>query len=664
MRSLLTSALPVIFLSLVGCGSDSTEKEPSNSNPDLYDDADGDTIIDLHDGSEDLDGDGVPNLRDLDSDGDSIGDLIEAGDSDPYTMPTDSDGDGLADFIDENSDNNCVLDRDEFNEHDGMAGDLDEDGTPDFADFDNDGDGISDDIEIGASCALVDHDSDGIPDYMDIDSDNDGIGDVFEAGTNDFQDEPVDTDEDGIPDYLDMDSDGDGLLDADESGVTSPTDTPNDTDGDGDYDFADTDSDGDNLSDWDEVHVYGTDPYDEDTDGDGFSDGGEVVAGVDPLDPTDGIDGVYVVVPERMGIEENFEFETRIQRGDVVFVLDTTGSMSTSLTAMKDEFGTMATDLSFTIPDTEFGVASFDDYVYGFMGGGSDRPFRLHTQVTDNMARIQSELAGLFASGGADGPESSMEALYQSLTGKGYDQNCNGLYESATDVQPFIAQEADLFGGLGGQGYDETSSSGGTLGGMGFRDHSLPIIIYTTDNYMRDPDAGYDTPGGCAVDADGPMVAEAALDRNAYLIGIGARNSTPIPQMEALAASTGSYADIDGDGMADDPLVFHWTGSSESFRETITQAVDDLVNSLEFDKVELKVEGDDWGFISNIEPAFYDNIGGEAGVSALDFTLHFRGVVPATTEDQLYKLTLNVVGDEEILLSSQDIIILVPGTSY
>ena len=52
-----------------------------------------------------------------------------------------------------------------------------------------------------------------------------------------------------------------------------------------------------------------TDPLVADTDGDGFSDGGEIAAGTDPKDEGSIIEGIYVEVPERTGIEENFEFE-------------------------------------------------------------------------------------------------------------------------------------------------------------------------------------------------------------------------------------------------------------------------------------------------------------------------------------------------------------------
>jgi hypothetical protein len=47
----------------------------------------------------------------------------------------------------------------------------------------------------------------------------------------------------------------------------------------------------------------------------------------------------------------------------------------------------------------------------------------------------------------------------------------------------------------------------------------------------------------------------------------------------------------------------------------------------------------------------------------VDFTLEFLGTVTATAEDQLFLLTLNIVGDGTILLDTLDIIVVVPGTS-
>jgi hypothetical protein len=99
------------------------------------------------------------------------------------------------------------------------------------------------------------------------------------------------------------DSDGDGLLDEDESFFygTDPTNADSDDDGtsDGEEVFASTnplqpegesdsgnqDSDGDGLYDEDETGYYLTDPFNPDSDGDGDGDGLEVFNGTDPLNP-------------------------------------------------------------------------------------------------------------------------------------------------------------------------------------------------------------------------------------------------------------------------------------------------------------------------------------------------------------------------------------------
>ena len=673
MKSLPISSFVIAFA--LGCGA--AEELPSKAEDSglsfAYDDQDGDGIIDGHDGTDDADGDGNPNMDDTDSDGDGIGDEVESGDDDVMTLPVDSDQDGIQDFLDLDSDNNCIPDETEKGELAAEVADSDDDGVYDFADSDNDGDGITDIHEIGLDCGTPDSDGDLIPDYMDIDSDGDGIGDKWEGGTSEWEDDPRDTDGDGIPDYLDLDSDGDGVADAMESGVESPDEEPNDTDGDGDYDFADTDADGDSIPDWDEINVHGTDAYDADTDGDGFSDGGEIAAGTDPTDEGSVIDGIYVEVPERTGIEENFEFELRIQLGDIAFLLDTTGSMTTTAIAMAAEFNAIVTALSTLIPDAEYGFATYDDYAYGGMGsiGSGDKPYILLNQITDNVAAVQAELTSVEIHYGMDWPESTFEALYQAASGAGYDQGCNGIYEDTTDVKPFLASEDDPFSGTGGQAFSSVSSGGGELGGYGFRDYALPVIVYATDAPIRDPDGGgsySDTPAGCPMDAGFSDVVDALADLGGYVIGVDVGGGAPTPQMEPLAEATGSIADTNGDGIADDLLVFEWSpyggSGSTDFRETVIDAIEDLVNSIRFSKVELQVEGDEWGFVTHIDPPFYDNIDPSSGIDVLDFTLNFRGVVAATTEDQLYALTLNVVGDETILLDTLDIIVVVPGTAY
>ena len=265
---------------------------------------------------------------------------------------------------------------------------------------------------------------------------------------------------------------------------------------------------------------------------------------------------------------------------------------------------------------------------------------------------------------GGDGPESGMEALYQGMTGEGYDQNCDGNYTGNTDVRPFIASPSDPFGGTGGEA-QTGGVGGGDIGGFGFRDYALPILIYATDYDLRDPESSYGSPGGCFQDAGHTDVVNAAVDLGAYLIGIHVGNYTTTPrnQMRTLAQETGSYADTDGDGLQDDELVFQWSGSSASLRNTIVDAITALVGSVRFSEISLEVDNDPYGFVVGVSPETYA-LSDTASGQSVEFTLDFLGAVAATEEDQVYNLTLNVIGDGSVLLDTMDIYVLVPGSSY
>ena len=243
----------------------------------------------------DTDADGTPDYLDLDSDGDGLDDVVEAGGADTdgdgvidgftdangdglddataaSALPDpDVDGDGVPDHLDADSDNDGILDATE-----GLF-DQDGDGIPGYLDNDSVGDGIPDTIEAQGTNGAIDTDGDGVPDHIDLDSDNDGIDDNTEAqpapdsdgdGISDSYDVDVtggsdadsdgvddaieavlsaDTEGDGVPDALDSDSDNDGVPDAIEGDV--------DTDGDGIPDYLDTDSDNDGIPDGLEAQV-------------------------------------------------------------------------------------------------------------------------------------------------------------------------------------------------------------------------------------------------------------------------------------------------------------------------------------------------------------------------------------------------------------------------
>ena len=180
--------------------------------------------------NKNLDRDFRPNAYDLDSDGDGIVDVIEAG------LP-DANLNGIVDgTIAVNGWSTTVSVMPSLNliNTDGV-------GNPDYLDIDSDDDGIPDNIEGmstlgyllptttdadgdglmspydnlvgfgGSGIFVYDHDSDGIPDYRDLDTDGDGAPDIVEGNDwnlNGTADEDVtltglDTDGDGLDNKFD-----------------------------------------------------------------------------------------------------------------------------------------------------------------------------------------------------------------------------------------------------------------------------------------------------------------------------------------------------------------------------------------------------------------------------------------------------------------------------
>jgi len=223
--------------------------------------------------SDDLDGDGIPNLDDncactpnpvqLDSDGDGIGNVC---DNCPYhhnPSQIDSDGDGVGDKCD-----NCAM----IPNHD--QSDRDNDGVGDVCDLCPDDFNpiqdyvfVNDTTIVGTDCNPdIDNDSipneldddmdgDGWPNEMDncprkynpnqADSDGDGIGDVCDNCQLNYNPNQEDDDLDGIGDVCDDDQDGDGIPDEYDNcpEIYNPYQEDEDCNGIGDF-CQDLDNDG------------------------------------------------------------------------------------------------------------------------------------------------------------------------------------------------------------------------------------------------------------------------------------------------------------------------------------------------------------------------------------------------------------------------------------
>ena len=163
--------------------------------------------------NNDIDGDGIPNERDLDIDGDGI----------PNGVDHDMDGDGIPNEADSDIDGDCIPnDEDDTpfgHSEPGDTGpwiDSDGDGIPNIFDNDDDGDGIPDGVIGPGSC------DGGITVIDDENADCDGYCIDLEAGFVPCDDGGVpgtgfpDSDGDGVPDIISPDDDGDGIPDGED----------------------------------------------------------------------------------------------------------------------------------------------------------------------------------------------------------------------------------------------------------------------------------------------------------------------------------------------------------------------------------------------------------------------------------------------------------------
>jgi hypothetical protein len=511
--------------------------------------------------------------------------------------------------------------------------------------------------DMDGSIDTNDADGDGVETDNDCDDTDSSVG----AIANDQDCDSATTDED-----CDDTDPTVGAIDTDRDCDGAPSDQDcNDNDPTFGSSTDDPDCDGATTA---EEEAAGSNPLYPDTDGDWVMDGQEIHGDRDVLVP----ELVQITLGESDEFVVHMVGQTSDQATDVTFLLDTTCSMSSTADAMATEFVDMTVQLATVKLDIHYGFATFDDYAFGTYGSSDagDKPFILRQSVTNDVSAVLESLADVPIHGGVDGPESSIEALYQTLTGAGYDQNCNAIFDPTTDVLPFMASEDDPF--MGEAGSAQTDEMGGTgfIGGVGFRAGSRPIIVYATDNVLRDPEEGYGVPGGCPGDAGGSDVVAAVMARDATLIGISTSSwsSDSFDQMVSLARATGSIVDLDDDGTADDPLVFSWTGSSTEFSETVVAAITAAITHSEGDltvheEINVVAEGDDMGFVTVLEPETFleVEVGGEPG-PLFRFDLTTTGVVAETDSPQHFWAELVIKGDGGERLGGLPVEIIVPGT--
>ena len=335
-----------------------------------------------------------------------------------------------------------------------------------------------------------------------------------------------------------------------------------------------------------------------------------------------------------------------VQAVDLMLLLDTTGANTwRTLPALSDAFEAITAGLDVSMPDNAVGLATFEDYNYVGMGASTDLPFRLNQQISVEPSAVQQALGAVESGFGGDPPESTIEAIYQTLTGDGYDQQNDGFFDATTDVAPFSAHQDDLFAGqVSGTG-NPNLDSGGSRGGVGFREGSLPVVLYFTDAALRDPEAGYATPASANQTAGSSDVVQAAQAIDAQVIAVHPTDVDSAAQsMLALGAAL-------------QQPVYQWSnavGSNEPMGAVVLGAVNGAIDDAHFDKVTAVIRHD-WGFKLTVSPPSYSNITIGSGPLSLPFEVHVEGVIASEAPATYYPMTLEVYSDGGALLGSTDI---------
>ncbi len=116
------------------------------------------------------------------------------------------------------------------------------------------------------------------------------------------------------------------------------------------------------------------------------------------------------LLPLVLALALNATAEEQRPKVDVVFVLDTTGSMSGLIQGAKDKIWSIANEMVSTkpAPEIRFGLVGYRDR--------SDAYVTKRTDLTQDIDAVYTELVKFQAEGGGDTPESVNQALHEAVT--------------------------------------------------------------------------------------------------------------------------------------------------------------------------------------------------------------------------------------------------------
>lgn len=391
-----------------------------------------------------------------------------------------------------------------------------------------------------------------------------------------------------------------------------------------------------------------------------------------------------------------YRLEARAELGvlDLHLSVDTTASIGAEIEELQRSLTSVVLPgVRDRVPDVSVGVSRFEDFPAAPFGTEgvpmrvrADTPFELLSPISSDTAHTQRALFALGALGlGGDIAESGAEALFQIATGEGY------MLGRETLIEPYDGRAAP---------------GGGSIGGVGFREAALRVVLHVTDAPSHTPESY----GAKFPDTHDLQAAADALDALSVRVvsivsGVcdesdddckGDQHELAREELEQLALATGASVAAEGDTCPHGldgaelparkercPLVFDVSDEGEGLAGTLVTAIVTLVEGIRFSRVIAVAADDPLGLVRRItpletrrsgepSPEIADLLPSGAPDGVPDTFVDARAAAPLEFEvelhntrlaprdvDQSYRVVLRILGDD-LMIEERTLRLVVP----
>lgn len=270
---------------------------------------------------------------------------------------------------------------------------------------------------------------------------------------------------------------------------------------------------------------------------------------------------------------------------DLVFAMDSTGSMRNQNRNLRDQFNSiidylLADQNKTKVTQPAFAVVGFEDFP-ATGGRSADKPFTLYQAMTTDRAQVQTALDAMYNESvtcaspsvacGGDVPEISLETLSEVATGAGFDYDRNGTFTNANDIKPYSQQSS--------------KSTIGSLGGVGFRADAFHMVVLGTDACFKSKTKSEMCVSSAEVTAAPSGTADFAeaianlKNMSIWFVGLGSQPPPypaydPMANLNRMASETGA---LKQDGT---PMVYPISADGSNVASQIIESLKEVVDKI------------------------------------------------------------------------------------